>query len=173
MHFMNIEIKARCQNPDQIRAILKQHQAQFKGEDHQIDTYFHCHHGRLKLREGNVENYLIHYLREDSAAPKQSAVTLYRPLPDMALKQILTQALGVLVVVDKIREIYFIDNVKFHIDQVQQLGAFVEIEAIDFSGEIGTAQLRQQCEFYMRLFGIHAEDLIERSYSDMLLDQKT
>ncbi len=172
MSIINIEIKARCHDPEPIRAILKQRNAIFKGEDHQVDTYFNCNHGRLKLREGNIENHLIHYDREDQAGPKKSAVTLYQPQPDSSLKEILTKALGVLVVIDKYREIYFIDNVKFHIDQVESLGSFVEIEAIDKMRLIGQDQLAKQCEKFIQLFQIKHNDLIEYSYSDMLLGQK-
>ncbi len=174
MNFTNIEIKARCSDLGRIRAILTAHHAQFKGEDHQIDTYFRCSVGRLKLREGNIENYLVHYERENCPGPKRSAVTLYRPQPDPALKQTLAAALGVLVVVDKKREIYFLDNVKFHLDRVKDLGSFVEIEAIDLTGEIGLARLREQCDGYIALFGILPEEFVARSYSDLLLDnQKT
>jgi len=169
MSFINIEIKAYCHNPDFVRQILRQQHATFKGADHQIDTYFHCHRGRLKLRQGDIENHLIHYHREDKTGPKQSAVTLYQPQPDSSLKEILTRSLGVLVVVDKKREIYFIDNVKFHIDQVERLGSFVEIEAIDLTGTIGTDRLKKQCDFYIELFKIQSRDLIDCSYSDMLI----
>lgn len=172
MSFLNIEIKARCKNLDRIRHILNQNNAVFKGLDHQIDTYFNCQNGRLKLREGNIEHHLIHYDREDKAMSKRSLVTLYRPQPDSALKDILTKSLGILVVVDKKREIYFIDNVKFHLDTVIGLGSFVEIEAIDNTGDIGQQKLRQQCEDNIKLFGIQSDDLIEFSYSDMLLQLK-
>jgi predicted adenylyl cyclase CyaB len=77
--------------------------------------------------------------------------------------------LGVLVVVDKEREIYFIDNVKFHLDKVKNLGNFVEIEAID-NKNIGKEKLLKQCNEYMKLFSIDKKDLIAESYSDMLLD---
>lgn len=172
MSFLNIEIKARCPDPGMIRNILSQRHAIFKGEDHQIDTYFICQHGRLKLREGNIEHHLIHYHREDKIGPKKSIVTLYRPEPDSTLKEILTHALGILVIVDKKREIYFIDNVKFHIDQITGLGSFVEIEAIDATGKIGTEKLQKQCEEYVALFQIRPTDLIDCSYSDMLLQNK-
>ena len=115
MNLINIEIKARCSDPDFVRRILKQRNAIFKGVDHQIDTYFNCHHGRLKLREGNIEHHLIHYNREDQAGPKKSIVTLYRPAADSTLKEILIKSLGIFVIVDKKREIYFIDNVKFQV----------------------------------------------------------
>lgn len=169
MSFLNIEIKARCSDSDMIKNILKQRNAIFKGEDHQIDTYFICRHGRLKLREGNIEHHLIHYNRADEIGPKKSIVTLYRPEPDSTLKDILINSLGILTVVDKKREIYFIDNVKFHIDNVQGLGSFVEIEAIDLTGNIGEETLRKQCEGFLALFQIQPEDLINCSYSDLLL----
>ena len=74
----------------------------------------------------------------------------------------------VLVVVDKQRKIFFIENVKFHIDQVKDLGAFIEIEAI---GENGQAyeELSDQCKNYMERFGIKNQDCLDVSYSDMLL----
>lgn len=169
MSFLNIEIKARCKKSSQIRQILRQRNAIFKGEDHQIDTYFNCKDGRLKLREGTIENHLIHYQRNDEAGPKKSVVTLYKPQPGSKLKEILTNSLGVFIVVDKKREIYFINNVKFHLDTVDELGSFVEIEAIDNTGQIGQDKLKKQCEKYIGLFQIQAEDLINCSYSDMLL----
>jgi len=79
-----------------------------------------------------------------------------------------TDALGVKVVVDKQRAIYFIENVKFHLDTVQGLGNFVEIEAIDTENTIPIAQLQQQCEAYMELFKINSFDLLNQSYSDMM-----
>ena len=131
---LNIEIKARTAEQDKIRALLRERAARFVGEDHQIDTYYRVPRGRLKLRQGTIERNLIYYERPDQQGPKASNVMLYKPGPDAALKEILTQVLGVLVVVDKRREIYFIDNVKFHLDRVDHLGAFVEIEAIDTDG---------------------------------------
>jgi len=168
MSHLNVEIKARCSHTDAVRRVLKQRNAIFKGVDRQVDTYFGCSDGRLKLREGDIEYALIHYDREDAAGPKRATVTLYHPERNSALKELLTRALGVRAVVEKTREIYFIDNVKFHIDTVQGLGDFVEIEAIDAAGEIGEGALRRQCDVYMKLFGIRTDDLVACSYSDML-----
>ena len=169
MAHINIEIKAKSNNQDAIREILKSKNADFKGIDHQIDTYFKVNNGRLKLREGKIENHLIHYQRENKEGPKQSDVTLFKSDPKSSLKEILTKALGILVVVDKKREIYFIDTVKFHIDVVEDLGTFVEIEAIDNDGTIGKDRLLEQCQFFLDLFKISQEDLISVSYSDLLL----
>lgn len=173
MSHINIEIKARTSNPDQIRNILKSLNADFKGIDHQIDTYFKITSGRLKLREGNIENCLIYYQRPNQAGPKQSDVTLFPTEPGSPIKALLTQALGVLAIVDKQREIYFIDNVKFHIDQVLGLGSFVEIEAIATDDKLTRDQLLDQCGHYQKLLNIQESDLLEESYSDMVLNQPT
>ena len=172
MSHINIEIKARSNNQDKIREILKSRNADFKGIDHQIDTYFNVNFGRLKLREGKIENFLIYYDREDKEGPKQSNVILFKSDPKSSLKEILKKSLGILVVVDKRREIYFINNVKFHIDTVENLGTFIEIEAIDKDGNIGRERLLEQCNSFLELFNIRQEDLISVSYSDLLLNKK-
>ena len=73
-----------------------------------------------------------------------------------------------LVTVKKRREIYRIGNVKFHVDKVEGLGSFIEIEAIDADGTVGIETLRGQCEKYMQLLGIPEADLVRESYSDLL-----
>jgi len=166
-----VEIKARCSDQNKIRNILANHQAESKGTDHQIDTYFRVTKGRLKLREGSIENNLIHYHRENKEGPKLSNVTLFRSEPDSSLKEILTNSIGILVVVDKQREIYFIDNVKFHIDIVKELGTFIEIEAIDETGIRGNDELLKQCQHYLELFEVPKHDLVSVSYSDLLMQK--
>src|SRR3989344_1869959 len=169
MKRLNIEIKAKCDNREKIRSILKSRNADFKGTDHQIDTYFKVNDGRLKLREGNIENFLIFYKREDREGPKKSDVILFKTDPSSSLKEILLKFLGVLVVVDKQREIYFIENVKFHVDTVKNLGTFIEVEAIDSNGSYEKEKLLEQCQSYLKLFDIPKDDLVSVSYSDLLL----
>lgn len=168
MH-INVEIKARTDRHTAIRQLLMEHQADFRGLDRQVDTYYSVPAGRLKLRQGEIENNLIYYRRTDQAGPKTSEVHLYSVGDGAALHALLEAALPTHVVVDKQREIYFIGHVKFHLDTVQSLGTFVEIEAIDEHGTLGAAQLRAQCEYYIHLFGIQPTDLLTHSYSDMLL----
>jgi len=173
MKHLNIEIKARCTDHKKVRNFLVSNHADFKGTDHQIDTYFKANNGRLKLREGNIENHLIFYEREDKEGPKQSKVILFSSDPKSSLKEILTHAIGILVIVDKLREIYFIENVKFHIDTVKDLGTFMEIEAIDSDGSIDREELLGQCNKYLSLFGINENDLISVSYSDLFLQKQS
>lgn len=171
MQRINVEIKARSKNPAEIHALLAAQQAEFLGTDKQTDTYFKIDKGRLKLRQGNIENALIHYFRDNQAGPKRSDVSMYKTEGGEELKEVLQNALPVLAVVTKRRSIYFIENVKFHVDEVENLGSFVEIEAIDRDGDIGEEKLRAQCQYYLDLFKIKAEELIEVSYSDMMIAQ--
>ncbi|MEK6858948.1 MAG: class IV adenylate cyclase [Nanoarchaeota archaeon] len=166
---VNIEFKARCSDLERVRIILKERGADFKGVDHQVDTYFNVRKGRLKLREGSIENHLIFYERQDTSGSKQSNVILFPTEPDSIIKSMLTKSNGILAVVDKKREIYFIDNVKFHLDTVEGLGSFVEVEAIDYEGSMGVDKLKAQCDSYQELLKIRSEDFIAHSYSDMIL----
>ena len=172
MH-INYEFKARVDNIDDLEARLRELQPEFKGEDHQVDTYFHVAHGRLKLRQGNIENALIWYERENAAGAKQSNVLLYQHTPDASLKAILARSVGIKTVVDKKRRIYFIDNVKFHFDRVDLLGTFVEVEASDKNGDIGLEKLKHQCAEYANLFELQPDSYIANSYSDMILAAET
>lgn len=167
MKLKNVEIKAVCHDPQRTREILDSMDARYAGCDHQIDTYFNTPQGRLKLRLGNIENALIAYKRPDVNAPKLSEVVLYKTSDPEGLAEILSNTLETIAIVDKKRDIYYIDNVKFHVDEVKGLGSFMEIEAVadDFHDEL---YLHQQIQKYMQLLEIHVEDLMTHSYSDMI-----
>jgi predicted adenylyl cyclase CyaB len=167
---LNIEIKAKANDPEFIRSYLRDSNAEFKGTDFQTDIYFNVPAGRLKLREGNIENNLIYYERTNSPGAKESSFQLVRVADAKALKEILTKSLGIKIVVKKKREIYFIGNVKFHVDEVEDLGNFTEIEASNLYADIPKEELQSQCDFYSGELRIKREDLISVSYSDMLFE---
>lgn len=171
MKLHNFEFKARARDLNKLEQKLLELNPVYKGEDHQIDTYFNVPSGRLKLREGDIENALIYYVRSDIADAKESAIILYRHNPDGSLKDILAKVNGIKVVVDKIRKIYFIGNVKFHFDTVRELGSFIEVEAMDDTGNISTDKLKDQCSLYFSFFGLEAADYISKSYSDLILEK--
>jgi len=171
MSFINIEIKARTNKAAEIRKYLLANNAVFKGTDFQTDTYFNTAKGRLKLRQGNIENNLIYYERQNQAGPKQSDFSLVEVADAVGLKEMLAAAVGIKVTVEKQREIFFIENVKFHLDTLDQLGSFVEIEASNKYTHLSPAELNEQCVFYMQQFAIEEKDLVDISYSDMLLEK--
>ena len=170
MTFLNIEIKARINEAARIRNFLLENNAKFIGIDHQQDTYFNVKRGRLKLREGNIENSLIYYERADLDGPKNSHFQLLKVTDSKQLKDVLEKSIGIKVIVRKKREIYFIGNIKFHIDDVPGLGSFIEIEASNLNDDISEEALLEQCEFYIKKFEIKPEDMVSNSYSDLLLN---
>ena len=105
MKTINIEIKARTNKIEKIKETLRALNADFRGVDHQIDTYFNVRKGRLKLRQGGIENKLIFYQRSDKPGPKQSNVILYESNSPEIVKNILVESIGIKVIIDKQREI--------------------------------------------------------------------
>lgn len=169
MQLKNFEFKAKVVEIESYECKLLTLNPLFKGIDYQIDTYFDVPKGRLKLREGNIENALIQYERVNSSVAKLSDIVLYKHLPDMALKNILTYQFGVKAVVEKVRKIYFIENVKFHFDEVKNLGTFLEVEAIDEQGNLTIDFLKNQCDYFFTFLGLKKNQLIDRSYSDFFM----
>jgi predicted adenylyl cyclase CyaB len=171
MKHLNFEFKARLHNEQQVRAALKALDARFVGTDHQVDTYFQVPRGRLKVREGRIENSLIFYRRSNVRRARRAEVEMMLLPPRNPLRAILTRALGILAVVDKRREIYFVKNVKIHLDRVRQLGKFLEVEAISHKGDV--KKIRGQARRFQKLFGITTNDIVAESYSDLILAKRT
>lgn len=169
MNLKNFEFKARVDALEPYEHQLMTLNPLFKGIDHQIDTYFNVPKGRLKLREGTLENALIYYERANVNTSKASDIILYQHVPNPALKAILSLQLGVKTCVDKHRKIYFIGPVKFHFDVVQGLGTFIEVEVIDSEGNQSLKALQELCDFYYSFFKIQAHQVVAESYSDLIL----
>jgi homotetrameric cytidine deaminase len=166
----NIEFKARDPQPARTLELALGLGAEDRGEIAQTDTYFARARGRLKLREqrpGDAE--LIQYRRADAPDARESR---YRRVPVAdapALREALDAALGTLVVVEKRRRLLLHENVRIHIDEVEGLGSFLELEAVaqpdsDLSAEQDkVGRLRAELD-------ITDDSLVAQSYSDLLLD---
>jgi predicted adenylyl cyclase CyaB len=127
----NLEIKARISDRGAARRLIQQIATQRVGQQKQVDTYFHCRHGRLKLREitGQAAQ-LIWYDRPDTADPKLSRYHLTEVTDAETVKAALAAALGVRCAVKKRREVFLYRYVRIHLDQVEGLGDFIELEAV-------------------------------------------
>lgn len=169
---LNYEFKARLEEARLVRRELKRLRARFLGLDHQVDTYFRVPQGRLKVREGNIENALILYRRANERRARRSDVLLVKLEPGNSMRKLLAAVFGVLAVVDKRREIYFVGNVKIHLDRVRGLGRFVEVEAMAksrvSSQESRVKSLRRQALRFQKLFGVAKTDIVPESYSDLV-----
>ena len=169
MKHLNYEFKARLRNEKLVRAVLKRLRARGVGTDRQVDTYFHVPAGRLKVRQGRIENALIFYQRRDAPRARRATVAMMLLPRRNSLREILAAGLDVLAVVKKRREIYFVGNVKIHLDRVRRLGKFLEVEAISRTGDI--KKIRAQARKFQKLFAISNSDIVPQSYCDLVLQK--
>jgi predicted adenylyl cyclase CyaB len=168
VEYADFSIKARCNDLADAEKRLMKLRAEFIGEDLQTDTYFSAPLGKMKLREGNIENLLTHYHREESEGKMRTTVFLYERNPAEELIRNHTAGLRTLGKVIKRRRIYFVKNVKFHLDQFDDGRMFIEIEAIDRDGSLGIDFIREQAEKYKQLMDIRDEDVLIDSYIDLI-----
>ncbi|MDD5559598.1 class IV adenylate cyclase [Candidatus Methylomirabilis sp.] len=162
---LNIELKARCEDLGRLRERCESLGAEGQEPERQVDTYFSVSYGRLKLRESlEAGAELIRYVREDVAGAQESHYELYPVEDPEALKAILTAALGVSVVVAKRRETFVIGSVRVHLDKVQGLGSFVELQGtVDEPGELPL--VADEVQDVQRVLGIDPQSLVKESYA--------
>ena len=169
----NVELKARLHDPLRARETAQRLATRHLGSMHQIDTYFRCAHGSLKLRQiDGLSAELISYVRADSTAPRASDYFVVPLSNPETVKQALAAALGVSVVVDKRREVYLYHAVRIHLDNVTSLGWFLEFEAV-LGPHVDDAAGHAQVEHLRKEFEIMPADVVAVSYSDLLLDAAT
>jgi predicted adenylyl cyclase CyaB len=167
----NLEIKARLDGERALAGIAARVAAlgaagpQFIGQD---DTFFNCPNGRLKLRAfGDGAGELIFYRRADTAGPKESFYVL-APVADCgALREALSLAWGQAGRVVKRRELWLAGRTRVHLDRVEALGAFLELEVVlrdDEAVEAGEAEAHG----LLRALGVAPAQLVEGAYVDLL-----
>ena len=162
----NLEIKATDADPEATAARCAALGATDHGVRRQRDTYFASRHGRLKLREQEGEGaQLIAYRRADTLEPVQSDYVLAPAVDASTLNEALTAALGTVVVVAKRRRLFTWDNVRIHLDDVEGLGTFIELEAVEPGEDARAKVARLRDEL-----GIDDDALVSAGYSDLLLD---
>ena len=164
----NVEIKARVDDPsmlfDRAMAIADHGPVEIL----QDDTFFQCAVGRLKLRVlSDSEGQLIHYQRPDSAQPKESQYFIVPTSAPYALRETLTHALGARGRVRKKRLLFLIGNTRIHLDEVEGLGNFMELEVVLTEGET-TAFGIATAHDIMRRLGVRDNQLVDRAYVDLL-----
>ncbi len=163
----NVEIKARVRDlagiEDRARAFATEGPVDLV----QDDTFFACANGRLKLRQfADGHGELIHYLRADDVGPKTSDYLIAAIAAPDALRETLSRAFGAVGRVRKARRLYMADRTRIHLDQVETLGSFVELEVVLREGETvesGEAIARH----IMALLDIAEAQLVEGAYVEM------
>jgi predicted adenylyl cyclase CyaB len=164
----NVEIKARVAD----RAALEREVARVADrgpvEIVQDDTFFHCERGRLKLRAFSAAaGELIFYRRPDQAGPKESFYVIAPTSAPDALRDALTLAYGQCGRVRKRRTLYLAGRTRIHLDEVEGLGHFLELEVVLDEHE-ATAAGVEVAHALLRTLEIDPGELIEGAYVDLL-----
>lgn len=164
----NIEIKARVKDLEQVRSRVLAESDEYIGLDHQIDTYFKTKSGRLKLRESTLSgSYLIIYNREDTHAPVSSNYHMLVVEEPEGVKEMMEKLLGLHRVIRKKRDIFLYRNVRIHLDQVEQLGNFLEMEAVIDEKYHDETEEKEKIFRLMKILEINVEDLVSESYENL------
>lgn len=166
----NVEVKARIASVAALEPRVAALADQGPIAIAQDDAFFRCAAGRLKLRtfaDGTGE--LIFYERADAATPKPSHYVIApTPAPE-ALREVLTRAYGEAGRVRKERMLYLAGRTRIHLDRVDGLGDFLELEVVLADGEV-EGQGVAEAQRLLRALGIAPDALIERAYVDLLAD---
>lgn len=164
----NIEIKARAADPARKRELAERLAQTPPSVLQQCDTFFPCANGRLKLRElSATEGELIFYRRPNTFGPRQSDYSIHPTKSPASLRALLTAALGIGTVVIKTRLLYLVGQTRIHLDSVDGLGWFVELEVVLAPGQSAEEGSRVAREL-MSALEIDQADLIDRAYGDLL-----
>jgi predicted adenylyl cyclase CyaB len=137
--------------------------------DQQVDTYFKTASGRFKLRESTLSGaQLVPYQRPDAPQARRSDYVVIPLLEPERTKELLAELLGVHRVVRKAREIGLFENVRIHLDRVEGLGDFIELEAVWDGDGAGEAEQARKVAFLRERLAIRDEDLVAASYEGLL-----
>jgi predicted adenylyl cyclase CyaB len=136
----------------------------------QRDTFFRIANGKLKLREENGSAVLIYYRRDESGPLKLSNYEIAPVADAPRTLRMLTDALGTIAVVEKVRTLMMRDNLRLHLDRVARLGEFGEIEAVIGEGD-DPERSRGAVDEILATLGVSQSDLIEVSYFELLIER--
>jgi adenylate cyclase, class 2 len=165
----NFELKARCADLERARDRARAIATRWLGVDEQVDTYFKTTAGRFKLRESSLSGaQLVPYLRPDAPLARRSDYVVIPVLEPERTKALLAELLGVHRIVRKAREIGLFENVRIHLDRVEGLGDFVELEAVWDGDGAGEAEQARKVAFLRERLAIRDEDLVAASYEGLL-----
>ena len=164
----NIEVKARVEDFEAFKARAESLSDKPLEITPQEDTFFNTEKGRLKLRILSSDlGYLIYYERSDQSGPKRSDYHLSETREPERLKNTLSLALGIRGVVRKTRYLYMAGQTRIHVDDVEGLGHFMELEVVMREGQ-SDAEGQAIAEDLMRRLGVREEALLDGAYMDLL-----
>ncbi|MGV3724339.1 MAG: class IV adenylate cyclase [Actinomycetota bacterium] len=166
----NLELKFRCADPGMIRTRAAVLGAEDGGRLWQRDTFFPAELGRLKLRDfGDGAGELIAYRRPDSTEARGSDYLLANLTDPDALRRVMSFGLGEAGTVRKQRRLFLWRHTRIHLDEVEGLGDFVELETVIVEQTEDAAH--EELRLVVEALGLRDQDRIARAYVDLLNDR--
>ncbi|WMD19549.1 class IV adenylate cyclase [Achromobacter seleniivolatilans] len=163
----NVEIKAQVDSLAAIEPLAAAMSGQEPVVIEQDDTFFACTHGRMKLREfANGKGELIFYRRADDTGPKESFYVISPTDSPDTLRQALAMAYGTIGRVKKQRMLFLTGRTRIHLDRVEGLGEFLELEVVLQDGESPEAGM-EEARTLMAGLGVSPEQLVAGAYLDL------
>jgi predicted adenylyl cyclase CyaB len=164
----NVEIKALIESVESLEPRVAVLADQGPTEIVQDDTFFACPNGRLKLRAFSATSgQLIFYQRPDQAGPKESFFLISPTTSPDTLREALTLAYGQAGRVRKRRTLYLAGRARIHLDRVEDLGDFLELEVVMAEGEPAEVGVAVAHDLLAKL-GVAPSQLVERAYVDLI-----
>lgn len=164
----NVEIKARLTDiaaATRIARTLADHGPEVIAQE---DVFFPCETGRLKLRILSPDRAeLIYYQRPDQEGPKTSTYQITPTTDPAGLRAALTAAYGERAVVRKSRTLFLVGRTRVHLDRVDRLGDFLELEVV-LAEDDSLADGETEARALMAQLGIDSTDLVSAAYVDLL-----
>ena len=154
---------------DKLRCLAKSIAAEPCQILHQEDVFFQTGTGRLKLRIlSDTIGKLIHYERPNTSGIKLSSYLIYETSRPDELRNLLAASLGEIITVKKKRELYITGQTRIHLDEVDELGSFMELEVVLNSNQI-PEDGRIIASELMKTLSVNESDLVPCAYADLLL----
>jgi predicted adenylyl cyclase CyaB len=166
----NIEIKVSINGFDEMISLIQEMGGKFEECLQHVDTYYESKNGRLKIREINGRRFeIIFYERPDENSSRVSDYYLIDIAPDQLrpIKHVLHETLGEKVIVKKERRLWLHRNTRIHLDDVENLGTFLELETVVKDGNLEEARI--EYNKVSDFLGLSRFESFGGSYSDMLL----
>jgi len=164
----NVEIKARIASIEAIAPRVAALADRGPIEIEQDDTFFVCERGRLKLRALSASaGQLIFYRRANKAGPRESRFVISQTGSPDSLREALAMAYGAAGRVRKHRTLYLVGRTRVHLDRVEGLGDFLELEVVLAEGDSADAGVKE-ARGLMAALGLADDQLVEGAYVDLL-----
>ncbi len=164
---LNLELKVKVDSFDELKKLLNSIKAEFVKELNQKDIYYVTQKGLLKLRIENGEQSIIKYLRDEKSNDRFSDYDVLYFSKGNAEK-FFGELFTIEAVVEKQRLLYMYDNTRVHLDNVKNLGTFLELETLVLNGKEDAVK---RFNYIVNALKLDLNKQFRKSYRDLTIEK--